>query len=205
MLDALGVRAARPVRRVGLHRPGRRGVGPLLSRDMPFYDLRGADFREVFRWLFATRGDPWLWRLHARRLARSADVLFDLQERETSLGSWFPACLLAGAALEAYLKGLIVKREGLTFEHGLPMGFKTHRLDKLFLRLQTAPANEDELRLICILTEFVIWAGRYPVPVDPADMGVALVHPRIFETHDTFRALALRLDVALGEDEEAAG
>ncbi len=92
---------------------------------MPFYDLRGADFHEVFRWLFAMRGDPWVWRLHARRLVKSADVLFDLQERETSLGSWFPACLLAGAALEAYLKGLIVKREGLTFEHRLPKGFKT--------------------------------------------------------------------------------
>jgi hypothetical protein len=72
------------------------------------------------------------------------------------------ATLLAGLAIENLAKGLVIRREGL--DHGeLPKGLDKHEtltyLDRGKFKL-----SADERRLVKRLEEYVVWAGRYPVP-----------------------------------------
>lgn len=69
--------------------------------------------------------------------------------------------MLAGQSLEVLLKGIL---KGL--QDGYP---KHHKLVDLWERTGI-PLSDDERTLLEILTEYVTWAGKYPVALSPKAM-----------------------------------
>ena len=68
--------------------------------------------------------------------------------------------MLGGLAIENLLKGLIAKADKISQEKGKPK-FKEHGLVALAATAGVT-LSDDELVLLQRLTEFVLWAGRYP-------------------------------------------
>lgn len=146
----------------------------------------------------AATGSPfWMW--HAVQLWRAAEILAD-EARAASLehertrarpelsispdpqplpelwlrtGLLQPALLLAGLATECLLKGLISERQGewvltdldgsRTYRH------KSHKLVKLSA-MAGVSLTKAEQEVLEILTQFVEWAGKYPIPLTPEGM-----------------------------------
>ena len=79
-----------------------------------------------------------------------------------------PAQLLYAYAIENVLKGLIVfKRPGLIQEHELHGELKTHDLNKLAEKAKVT-VEEDERLVLEALSQLSIWAGRYPIALEPS-------------------------------------
>lgn len=72
--------------------------------------------------------------------------------------------MLGGFVIENLLKGLIAKSKSIPIENGKPR-FKHHKLVDL-ARDAEIPLSTNEKVLLQRLTEFVLWAGRYPAPQD---------------------------------------
>lgn len=83
--------------------------------------------------------------------------------------------MLCGNGLEALLKALIVHREGSRLlENGIltkRSGARifTHDLTKL-AEMVGDPVTDSEHHMLASLSEFIIWAGRYPFPKDAESM-----------------------------------
>ena len=130
--------------------------------------------------------DPWWWRSNAETLKEAADVLWSRYRawkaeatRHIKSGSraapprggqfWRPAILLLGLAMENLLKATIVcMTPSVVQDAQLRWGGDGHdqvslardaKLDAL-VEWQRSPADNHMFRL---LTQFVRWAGRYPV------------------------------------------
>jgi len=111
----------------------------------------------------------------ATELRTSADLVGDrfaeavgnlLKGREPGqylhVGASFP--MLAGFAIEALLKGILIARDQSTVSDGrFPNWLLNHNLAGLMKRANV-PLTEDETDLVQRLAEAVQWRGRYPVP-----------------------------------------
>jgi len=76
----------------------------------------------------------------------------------------FICLMLYGYAIENLLKSLLIKNGINLFQKGkLKKEYKTHDLNKLFEMCRLIRST-DEKEILDILSNSVIWAGRYPVP-----------------------------------------
>lgn len=82
--------------------------------------------------------------------------------------------MLAAFTLEDYCKSILACRlrgkEHVRPMKTLPRSFRTHDLNKLLKTIGLA-VNHDEEQLLDRLARSSAWAGRYPVPVQPAQNG----------------------------------
>lgn len=79
-------------------------------------------------------------------------------------GVWGVAQLLAGLVLENVCKAILVSRSSpLNSKGTIDRAFATHDLLALVEKVGIT-LNEAESRVVEKLQEFVVWAGRYPVP-----------------------------------------
>ena len=61
---------------------------------------------------------------------------------------------------------------------GIPKKVMTHSIKQLCLDIELS-LNPGEARVLSLLEEAVVWGGRYPVPVPPAQL-----KPRMFSESD---------------------
>lgn len=98
-----------------------------------------------------TEKNPDAWLESAEQFHRAALLLCD----EKQGGVIFPYYFVAGMSLELLLKALLVKRGSVPKT--------THNLKKLCVDCGITISEEHE-RALTLLTEMIIWSGRYPVP-----------------------------------------
>jgi hypothetical protein len=128
-------------------------------------------FRRIYD---SAAADPRQWLGYARSLKLAASVLqphFD-SEPETGppeRGKGFKPTvgpiylLLVGFAIENYAKAMSVIRNPIVVSNGKLIRLKRHDLLGLLADFEFA-LSPDEEELVERLEQFVIWAGRYPVP-----------------------------------------
>jgi hypothetical protein len=124
------------------------------------------------------------WHASARSLKACADLIFGSnlaamraamtgdfgKDVRTHLFTGHVFFLLAGLAIENLAKGLLVQRGGVkTISTKLAGDLKTHGIRSLLKRLKISLSPEEE-KLVNRLEHAIIWAGRYPVPIDAAKM-----------------------------------
>ncbi len=147
---------------------------------MDFREFQSADFQHFQNWVY--------WRATAMRLRDSAHALFryyapNLMKEEISYDAAMlrlahqkkasvrayshdiaSVALLYGAALENIFKAVIIfKDENLLNKKRLPKEVVSHVLIALAQKADV-PLDDEEMKLLCWVTELVIWRGRYPVP-----------------------------------------
>src|SRR5439155_8479324 len=76
--------------------------------------------------------------------------------------------------IEALLKGILVARhlDAIT-ERQLPTWLTHHNLEALLTKARVTLEGEH-LHFVRRANVAVVWAGRYPVPKDPAEMAVSM-------------------------------
>ncbi len=117
--------------------------------------------------------------------------------------------LLAGCAIEAIAKGVYIRRKQVKAGDGrFPAAVRGHDVRRLLKELDVALTTDEEA-LLRRLQTFVLWAGRYPVPLDVADMVPGYLPeggfgpPNLYRPNDgeMFQALFARLEqLLLGND-----
>jgi hypothetical protein len=127
---------------------------------------------------------PAIWVLTAGRLKRSADIVFDLHERDlkdmeagaSPLGLQnleLAGCItmLSGLAIENLLKAYIVQAKPNAVVNGRLRKWPKDGHD-LFLLCEEAQISLDnsEKDLLTRLAAFVRWAGKYPIPKSASEM-----------------------------------
>ncbi|MDF0650733.1 MAG: hypothetical protein P0121_04575 [Nitrospira sp.] len=115
---------------------------------------------------------PRTWELKAAELEYAAEVLWLRQMNDFPLqlsrakappASISVALMLYGLAIENLLKAIIVAT-GSPLDKNGRISFKMHKLSELARSAGIRVAQKDEF-FLNKLTEFVEWAGRYPVPL----------------------------------------
>ena len=143
------------------------------------------------------------WLTAATELRMSADLVGDrfaeavgnlLKGREPGqylhVGAAF--LMLAGFAIEALLKGIVIARDPSTVSDGrFPKWLLNHDLARLMKRANVS-LTEDEAQLVRRLAEAVQWRGRYPVPRHAGELPDS--HGIGIYDVDNFRALYDRLE-----------
>ena len=142
--------------------------------------------------------DPETWRIVGRRLLKGAKLAWqplvesvegfkrtragrtaDETREFTEQADYFsPFFVLAGLAVENFLKARIVERrlaDGVVFSSGMDVlrefPTKAHDLVKLArLANPTVPPRTEAL--LKRLSEYVTWAGRYPIPLKASDASI---------------------------------
>jgi len=72
-------------------------------------------------------------------------------------------CMIAGLAFELLLKSIVLeKKPNISF-------IDSHNLLHL-LKICEIEICQDELNILNLLTEYVVWAGRYPIPKKAEDI-----------------------------------
>jgi hypothetical protein len=134
-------------------------------------------------------GEPHAWLIEAKQLKRAADlVLPELREifsvspqgrpRFEDAKLFNSYMLLAGLALENLAKGILVKRNpGVVTQDKFIL--KGHDLQQLAQQVLST-LSKNELDILNRLTEFVTWAGRYPINLYAAKN----VHPGFIPSTD---------------------
>jgi hypothetical protein len=125
------------------------------------------------------REDAQSWLAQARRLRLSAEVIYpewekirsDCQSapgvRERMLAYSQSFMLLTGFALENLLKGILYGRDS---SNKLPTSHKGHgivEMAKGATTLASTTLTSDELNLLERLEIYLVWAGRYQLPMKP--------------------------------------
>jgi hypothetical protein len=134
--------------------------------------------------------NPTNWLVTAEQLKRGSDLLRDIWLKEARgmsdrfqsymagevASAWepwvgAPAMTLAAFALENLLKGLAIASDPSLIRNGSPEQLLARRLQiHDLVRLAALAAvqlSSDEETLLERVTEFGLWAGRYPFPLDP--------------------------------------
>lgn len=93
------------------------------------------------------------WHSEAANLFTSAEVLYNNLDKEPFC--WNSYKLLIGLSFELLLKSIAIQKN-MELSH-------THKLDKLIKSINI-PLSNDDLGILKILTEYVIWSGKYPTP-----------------------------------------
>ena len=135
---------------------------------MPFFSKDPEESPESlerkFRVIFEERGrDASAWLRHAHALRTAARPLWD---RLSDLGHI--AMMLEGMAVEALAKAVRATQEPALVSDGR-WTLQTHDLRSL-VDDTGLTLNPDERSLLARLTGFVLWAGRYPIPLKSSDM-----------------------------------
>jgi hypothetical protein len=92
--------------------------------------------------------------------------------------------LLMGYAAECFLKARLIRKllrgsKGHRFASpSIPKKVKTHGIKQLCLDIGLSLSSR-EARVVSLLEEAVVWGGRYPIPVSPAQL-----KPRTFSESD---------------------
>lgn len=136
--------------------------------------MHGESNKIVFEQVFdRDKNDPWAWAATAERLHRAAVLLFrahlnsrtpegePLEIEDTELD--LPATLLFGYALEAAIKGYLIKRPG-EFEKARDTypAWGSHQLREL-AAATGLPLTKEQKLLLPSAQAYVLWAGRYPI------------------------------------------
>lgn len=135
-------------------------------------------------WLFRFEENarrPIYWFLNAQNLKKDSELVLDASEQaynkcmDRSIPlegidlfalTVFPvSVLLAGLAIENLLKGVIISQEPDSVKSGKLDSWisSTHNLTQLCGRAKVN-VDQSEQDLILVLTESVVWSGKYPVP-----------------------------------------
>ena len=70
--------------------------------------------------------------------------------------------MLVGFAIENLIKGVIAKEDGFLDEKK-KIKESHHNLIGLFRKIEFA-RSPDEEQVVSVVMEYVLWAGRYPIP-----------------------------------------
>jgi hypothetical protein len=140
---------------------------------------------EVLAKFDARAKDPERWRqcatdLHSgalalwERLDQPAEAPEDQRVRQTewllSLGK--VTLMLEGLALEALIKAQLVRKNPAKYVRGGKWVGQSHALVALARDAGLTCKNSAEADLLARLEGFVLWAGRYPVPLKDQDHAV---------------------------------
>jgi HEPN domain-containing protein len=110
------------------------------------------DFREITGFTFSKIGsDPESW----IRLARAFKDAAELIAKSAEYSPPIPYYYNSGLALELVLKAIAIAKS-IKFE-------TTHRLNELCKLIGLHISNDQECTLE-LLSEIIVWGGRYPVP-----------------------------------------
>lgn len=156
---------------------------------------------------FQTTGqEPGIWLGEAQQLKRAADVvLAELNEilsvypygraSYEDLSLFKAYMLLSGIALENLVKGILVCRDpsivGNDKVDKVRWKGSSHGHDLAELAKQTGIAfTLDEKGLFRRLSTFVVWGGRYPIPIKSSDM----------VQHTKYRGKSIRLNTFISTD-----
>lgn len=108
------------------------------------------------------------WIYSASSLWTAANILLEKEkQRKHVSGILEPhllhvSIMLVGFAIENLIKGVIAKEEGiLKGKHEIKEPH--HDLVKLFRKIQF-PLSLDEEKVVLVVKEYIMWAGRYPIP-----------------------------------------
>jgi len=149
--------------------------------------------RALGDWFERASSDPQLWKLYAKGLFDSAEVLRAEYEHQWSEAATPPlngtddevrlafvhrsALLLYGFAIENLLKGLRVvaagqrrRRHVQTLKQGIQLQLGGHDLVAI-ADAAAIPMSRAESELLRDLTEIVTWSGRYHLPRRSIDFG----------------------------------
>jgi hypothetical protein len=120
--------------------------------------------------------NPRSWKLEAESLKRAADILWETWEQDWRYEETLKvgdecqppvasiAMMLFGLCIENLVKSILVSKNRMLDEKGR-LKEKTHDLLKLFKKAEVNLDN-DENYLVERLEQFIIWAGRYPIPLE---------------------------------------
>jgi hypothetical protein len=135
-------------------------------------EIRNNLFRKIYE---STASNPMQWLSNARSLQFAADLLKPSFEKELN-STHLPAkknnfeitvgqiyLMIIGFATENYLKGIYVTQNPEIIENDKLIKLNSHTLLKLFQELNLK-ISKKEIDLIERLEEFILWAGRYPIP-----------------------------------------
>lgn len=100
---------------------------------------------------------PGYWHNKSHDLLVSARTLWKAMqsEKELEINCWATYKMLMGMSFELIFKAHCIGS-------GTEFNF-THNLDDL-VRTAGLPASKDEEKILKVLSEYVIWDGRYPTP-----------------------------------------
>ena len=82
--------------------------------------------------------------------------------------------MLAGYVIEALLKGILVARHRSAVTGAQLPTWLTHHNLEAHLKKARVVLEGELLQFVRRANVAVVWAGRYPVPKDPAEMGVTM-------------------------------
>jgi hypothetical protein len=134
--------------------------------------IRNKLFRMTYE---SAASDPRQWLSYARSLQFTADLLKPIFEKEhqtprpRNQKNYFPISvsqiylMIVGFAVENYLKGIYVISFPEVIKDDKLIKLNRHDLLQLMRELKFEVLKE-EFDLIERLEEFVLWAGRYPIP-----------------------------------------
>lgn len=104
--------------------------------------------------------NPRYWHNKSADLFTSAHVLWKAMDIEPSLSVSCYATykMLMGMSFEALLKGLLIESQQVSISD-----LATHDLVELAKSLGLS-LSKDENKVLTVLTDYVLWAGKYPMP-----------------------------------------
>ncbi|MBN1875914.1 MAG: hypothetical protein JXA33_16950 [Anaerolineae bacterium] len=109
-------------------------------------------------WLYENGNDWRLWKSHAEDLLRAAEAL----EQHGDDHTWHIELMLWGYACEVFLKSWYLKNGGMLYDENgaFKKEAKSHNLAELAKKFSYPLESYTELT--DRMTEFIVWAGRYP-------------------------------------------
>ncbi len=131
---------------------------------------------KLFRWTYESAAvDPRQWLNYARSLKSAADLLSPTFQKEldapysppkknnfkTSIGQIY--LMMVGFSVENYLKGIYITEDSNVIKDDRLIKLNRHGLLQLMSELKFK-LTKKEIDLVERLEEFVLWAGRYPIP-----------------------------------------
>lgn len=115
-----------------------------------------------------------LWKIYDSEIQRAREMGDKAVGQSFEIEHETTAMMLMGMALEALLKGcLVAKNPSLVKSREIDKKLKTHDLVRLFWDAGIA-LNEQERRFCATLTTYIVWLGRYPIPVEAGKVPVTL-------------------------------
>ena len=150
-----------------------------MERVLPVVEFDSAATQKEFKKIWVDRfensaNSPMSWLVCAEGLKRSFDLLFNdiesihNERRHEFINTQRVALMLIGAAIENVLKGIYANNNKLTDGNGKFLR-KTHTLMHL-VDINGLQLSDEEMRLLEKLYNFIVWAGKYPIPVMYSDM-----------------------------------
>lgn len=147
-----------------------------LARAAAFVHARSQESRRLHATLYGRDAS-------GRPTARPGPLTESERDLMPDAPIWKVALMLIGMAIEDMAKGIIVGRNPAKIAEGKMTGVPTsHDLVDL-VRSCRVPLTDEEIVALRVLTEFVRWAGRYPIPM-AADDVVRLTTSERFRLQD---------------------